>query len=393
MGLDRNGFTKKTYSDLLDEMQAKFKELFGEDINLSSYTPLGIIMRVMAFFFSVIWNTTEAVYNSRWIKKADGVSLDYHGGDKQLLRDPATHSYVVVEITGEPGFIIQSEELATTEGEIQFAFQEDVELDATGKATAELISTETGAFTRVLPNTVTKLVEPASEITSIHNPQPAYGGSDIESDSAYRKRLLKANESKGKATAGAVELAVLNTPGVRSANVIFNRKNEVDLDGNPPKSIHAYVLGGTKEDIAESLYDSVGATTETVGEQVVSIKDLSGNLHEVRFDYASVVPIYIRVSIKTNTDFPAEGESLLKDALVEAIGGIDSMFQEHEGLAMGTDVSLSKLYITADKIPGIEDTVFEIGIDKLLLEGKNIKIPRKQVAETLPSLIEVILSA
>lgn len=393
MGLDANGFTRKTYADLLDESQAKYKELFGEDVNPSAYTPLGIISRVQAYFYAKIWDVIEATYNSRFVRKADGVSLDFHGGDKSLPRNPALNSFVTLEFTGEPGHIIDLGEEFSTDGDVHFMLLDDVTLDELGNGSGEAVSVDTGAYNNVLPNTITTQIEPDDLVESVTNPLPAKGGADLESKESYRGRLLKANESNGKSTMTAVETALLNTPGVRSSNVIFNKTMEVDTEGNPPKSMHAYVLGGTADVIAESIFDSIGATTETVGAQIVQVADLSGTKHPVRFDYAEVVPIFIKTTITTNPQFGAEGAAQLKDAFISVIGGADSMNEYQRGLPMGEDVFLSKLFRVADKVVGIEDITIEIGKSAIAISPANIEISQKQVAETAVANIEVIVRA
>ena len=389
VALNKNGFSRKTYSDLVEEMETKFREQFGEDTNLSSYTPLGIIMRVMAFFYAKLWDVVEAVYNSRFIKKATGVSLDYHGSDKQLPRNPATNSYVHLVFTGKPGYIIQSEETFSTEGDIQFALLEDVELDASGNGSGEAISVDTGAYTRVLANTVTIPVESDDNISNVTNPEPATGGTDIESDSSYQARLLKSNESSGKSTVSAVEAAVNNVTGVRSANVIFNKTMETDSDGNPPKSLHAFVLGGAGLDIAQALFDNIGATTETVGTEVFQIADHSGGIHPIRFDYAEEIEVYANLKIKTNFEFEADGLIQIKNKLISIIGGVDTRDEEQQGLSMGDDVILSKLIGAAYQVNGMEDVEIEIGTDSSNLIQSNLVISPRQVARTDAAIIEV----
>ncbi|MGE7621684.1 baseplate J/gp47 family protein [Viridibacillus sp. NPDC096237] len=390
MALNKNGFTRKTYSDLLDEMEAKFKELFGADINLSAYTPLGIIMRVMAFFYAKIWDAIEHVYNSRYIKKANGVSLDFHGGDKNLPRAPATNSYALLTFKGTPNYIIESEERFSTEGDIQFALLDDVVLDASGNGTGEAISIETGAFNRVLSNTITVQVEPIEEITSVTNLLPAVGGTDKETDTPYRNRLLKSNEAKGKAVPSAIETAILNVPGVRSVNSAINSTNVFDVEGNPPKSVHVYVFGGTKEDIAQALLDAVAGGIETVGEQVVIVKDIAGTEHIIRFDYAEILPIYMKLTVTKNGDFEVDGIDQLKNSMIEKIGGVDLSGEEVPGLTMDEDVVISQLYSSAFKVAGVQDIVIEIGTSAEELSITNIGISRKQIAELSLANIEVI---
>lgn len=393
MALNKNGFTRKTYSDLLDEMEAKFIELFGADVNLSAYTPLGIIMRVMAFFYAKIWDVVEAVYNSRFIKKADEMSLNYHGGDKNIPRNPATNAYADLVFKGAPGYIIQAEETFSTDGDIQFALLDDVTLDTDGNGIGQAISLDTGSYNNVFANTITNVVNPVEEIISVTNPNAATGGSDIESINSYRDRLLKANESNGKSTASAIELAIRNVPGVRSANVIYNKTMEIDSYGNPAKSIHAYVLGGSKEEIAQALFDCIGATTTTVGEQSTLISDDSQNQHDIRFDYASVVQIYAKLTATTNATFESDGSTQLKDALISVIGGIDSNGDEQQGLSMGDDVILSRLYGAVYKVTGLDDVSIEIGLSTDSLGTNNIEITQNQVAELQLANIEVMVNA
>lgn len=393
MALNKNGFTRKTYSDLLDEMEAKFIELFGADVNLSAYTPLGIIMRVMAFFYAKIWDVVEAVYNSRFIKKADEMSLNYHGGDKNIPRNPATNAYADLVFKGAPGYIIQAEETFSTDGDIQFALLDDVTLDTDGNSIGQAISLDTGSYNNVFANTITNVVNPVEEIISVTNPNAATGGSDIESINSYRDRLLKANESNGKSTASAIELAIRNVPGVRSANIIYNKTIDIDSYGNPAKSIHAYVLGGNKEEIAQALFDSIGATTTTVGEQSTLISDDSQNQHDMRFDYASVVQIFAKLTVTTNAAFEADGSTQLKDSLISVIGGIDSNGDEQQGLSMGDDVILSRLYGAAYKVTGLDDVSIEIGLSIDSLGTSNIEITQNQVAELQLANIEVVLNA
>lgn len=85
---NEKGLKILTYSELIDEMELKAKALFGEDINTRSYTPLGIILRIYAWFLSVVWQVVEKVYFSGFIKSSEGIQLDRHGGNRNIVRNP-----------------------------------------------------------------------------------------------------------------------------------------------------------------------------------------------------------------------------------------------------------------------------------------------------------------
>jgi len=74
-GLTERGFLRPSYADLLDAFEVKAKELFGSTVNLSVRSPLGIFLRIFAWFAGLTWQLAEDVYNSGFIDTAAGVSL------------------------------------------------------------------------------------------------------------------------------------------------------------------------------------------------------------------------------------------------------------------------------------------------------------------------------
>ncbi|MFB7260362.1 hypothetical protein, partial [Streptomyces nojiriensis] len=60
--LDKNGFQKKTYSEIVDEIEEKAKEKFGEDTNTKAFTPLGIILSIIALLLAIVWDNIDRVY-------------------------------------------------------------------------------------------------------------------------------------------------------------------------------------------------------------------------------------------------------------------------------------------------------------------------------------------
>ncbi|KHD86380.1 hypothetical protein NG54_03450 [Heyndrickxia ginsengihumi] len=393
MGLDKNGFKRKTYDDLLDEMSDKAQELFGDKVNITPRSFIGLLIRIYAWFLSNIWDMIENVYNSRFIKKAEGVQLDYHGSNRTLPREPATYAYTTLEFKGVPGYLIETERQFATPSDIYFMLIEDVTLDANGNGSGDAVSVERGSTCNVAANTITEQAEPVEEIYTVNNPVPATGGADEETDDNYKKRQLQANEGGGKGTANAIISALLNVPSVQSATAVFNKTMETDADGNPPKSVHAYVLGGTKEDIAAALFDSVSGTSETVGQQEVTVTDISGYEHIVRFDYAEEVQIYVRLTIQTNSKFEVDGVTQLKDSIIGKIGGTDSAGVIQNGLDMGKPVIISQLYNAVYQVAGLDDVTIEIGTDPGALGTANVSVAQRQVAQTSVDIIEVIQNA
>ncbi|MEX5737779.1 baseplate J/gp47 family protein [Bacillus subtilis] len=379
--LDETGFQRQTYSELVDSIEDRAREQFGEDVNTSSKTPLGIIIRIFAWFLAGLWDIAERVYNSGFVSKSEGVQLDRLGSNSGITREPAAESVVTLSFTGEPGIVIEEQTQFTTESGIYFELIEDVVIEANGTGSGTAVSLSKGVINNVAANTITVQAEPSEGVYSVTNPEPSAGGADEETDSEFRARIKKSVEGSSASTNGGIISALLNVSGVRSANIVANNTMQTDTDGNPPKSIHAYVLGGTKDDVAQALFDSVAAGIETVGEQVVTITDASGLDHAVKFDFAREVKIYLQLDLKTNASFPIDGVSQIKNNLVYKIGGIDANGSYYTGSQMGDDVILSQLFNAVYQVDGVSDVTIRMGKDATNLSQSNIEIEPKEVAQ------------
>lgn len=391
MGLDANGFTRKTYAELLEEEEQMIKELFGEDANTSSQSNLGKLARIHSWKLAEMWEVLERVYQSGFKRFSEGVQLDNHGDNEGVSRNGASQSYAYLDFTGTPGFLIEAETEFTTPDNKHFMLTEDVTLDTDGTGRGLVVSIEFGSDQDVPANTITTMVEPFDEVTSVTNPLPSKGGKDAESDSDYLARMRQNTEGSSGATPNAIISALLNA-GARAANVVINRTKEVDADGNPPNSVHAYVLGGTDSEICQALHDSVGGGIETVGAVSYIINDISGVPHIYKFDYVQPLDIYVRVALSTNTEFEETGIVKIKDAIIHHIGGEDSSGTIFTGLKMGQSVIHAQLYFVVGQTNGIEDISITIGVSQDTLTAANIPVSSRQVAQTSLDKIEVIIN-
>lgn len=173
--LDETGFQRQTYSELVDSMEDRAREQFGEDVNTSSKTPLGIIIRIFAWFLAGLWDIAERVYNSGFVSKSEGVQLDRLGSNSGITREPAAESVVNLSFTGEPGIVIEEQTQFTTESGIYFELIEDVVIEANGTGSGTAVSLSKGVINNVAANTITVQAEPqrACIQLQIRNHRPA----------------------------------------------------------------------------------------------------------------------------------------------------------------------------------------------------------------------------
>ena len=65
-GITTTGLNTKTLSDIILETEAEFKTSFGDAINLEGNSPLGQIKGVLDERISLLWELSEAIYNSQY---------------------------------------------------------------------------------------------------------------------------------------------------------------------------------------------------------------------------------------------------------------------------------------------------------------------------------------
>ncbi|WP_214780983.1 baseplate J/gp47 family protein [Exiguobacterium sp. S3] len=388
--LDGTGFKRKTYNELQQEMDQRARELFGDDINTSERSPIGILIRLFAWFLGKSWELAEKVYNSGFVTKAEGVQLDNLTPLYNTQRIAEQSARTTLSFTGSPNYTILTGTQFATENDILFTLTENVTLDSLGSGTGVAYAVETGASGNVLANTITVQAEPDVDVLTVNNPENATGGREEETDSELVNRLLDSSAAGGSGTGNSIRARLLGVTGVRAASVIENN-TMATVDGNEPKSIHVYVLGGESEDVAQAIFEKKSAGIGTNGAEIVNVEDASGNNQVIKFDYAVEVPIYVNADITTNNAYPADGAAQVQDAIIRYIGGLAQDGTEYNGLGMGDDVVWSKLVQTIlSQVEGIEDVTLTIGKTAGSLSAANIAIEAEEVAQTDVTKVEVV---
>jgi uncharacterized phage protein gp47/JayE len=387
--LDRNGFKRKRYSDLVDDMTLKAKELFGEDINVSERSFLGIIIRLFAWFLAIMWEIAEKVYNSGYMHKAEGIQMDRKAWEFGITRLQEAHAQGTIEIHGTPGFVVEEGTLFETESGILFELAGDVTLDENGLGTGDIVCTEPGTKGNVAANTITIVSNPNENITSVTNPEPVTGGRERETDAEFLERYQQTLSGLGSNNTDSIRAELLKLNGVRAAVVIENDESTPDEAGRPPHSISAYVLGGDPQEIAQAIFKKKAGGIKTHGTEQVQVLDMAGYPHTIRFSWVTEVPIAIQATIHKNSSFPVDGVQQIKTQFIKYIGGEDADGTFYTGLNAGEPVVVFKLLKQLDGIEGIDDVELLVGIKGQTLGTENIPIDFTQVAQISHTDIEV----
>jgi len=387
--LDENGFRRKTYDELLTEMEEKARELFGANAKTGPLNFLGILLRLFAWFLAITWQVLEKTYLSAYVSTAVGVQLDRLGKLVGKRRGKASPASGTATFTGRAGKIIEigTEIRGTADTSPIYQTLADLTLDGSGNGTVAIEALESGTASNVGANVLTELVEPDMDIYTVTNVTLINNGLDGEDDFEYREQIEGVNNGGGIAN---IETEIQNVTGVRAATVFENDTMAV-VDGMNPKSIKVIVLGGSDEEVGEAVLANKPGGIETMGAVVVNVPDSSGRLKTVKFDRASEVAVYVRVDIKRGDAFPADGKARVELQLVRYIGGTDASGQVYAGLGMGDDVVFSRLFGAVYSVTGVEDVNIEVSTNGTTWSGGNITIDDAEVAQTNSVRIEVIV--
>lgn len=387
-GLTENGFLRPSYNDLLDSFEVKAKELFGSDVNLSVRSPLGIFLRIFAWFAGLIWQVAEDVYNSGFIDTATGVSLARLGsfiGIRLLAAQKAT-GYLT--ITGDPGATIYAGFIVQARNNQRFVTLEDVTLGDTGTASVPIQAYEAGPEGNVSAGTIDTVITSVAAAVSVTNPEATSGGRSRETYQEFRERYYNSVDKAGGCNTDAIRAQLLETPGVVAAVVWENDTDETDDDGLPPHSIEAIIYGGTDADVAAAIHARKSAGIQTYGTSSAQLLDASGRLRTIFFSRPAAVSIYIRISDLV-TDDSYLGDTSLQDALIAYIGAEGENLAA-SGLAIGESVYYNRLMCPVNDTQGVVDYTLEVSTDGSTWKKSNVVLSALQKAVT--SKEKVIIS-
>lgn len=379
-GLTPKGFYRPEYVQILNAIEYRARELFGDNVNLTVRSPLGILLRIDAWMLNILFGVLEKVYNSRFVDTSEGNSLYNLGRMIGMYLLPAGKATGYVTIEGTEGTVIPAGYLLSTPGGLQYTVMREEIIGAEGKILALIQAVQTGREYNTDAGTIINIVNPAAVrgIKGVCNESPVINGRERETDAEYRDRYYKSVDYAGGVNTEAVRAALLqDVQGVYTAYVYENDSDMYDpVYKLPPHSIEAVVYGGLDEDIARVIYEKKAGGIQTNGNKSVPVMTNSEQLIDISFSRPDLINIYIKIfNLETNEDFP--GEDTIKEAVINFIGGDAS-----GGLGIGADVPYQGIPAVIMQIKGILDFDFVIGKSAENLNREKVEIGIREKAVT-----------
>lgn len=340
------GFVRPGYAQLLEEQEARARQMFGEDIDTGEQTALGKFIRLGVYDLARLYEEMEGVYLSRFPHLAKGVGLDRLTPFAGVHRNPASAAVHKVRLEGVAGTLAAQGMLLGTAYGVYFRARQEAVLNESGVAEVQAECLQRGVAGNVASGDICVVVNPQMGLYSAKGLLRLADGKEAEGDAELRERFDLAVQGVGSATVNAVRAAVLRVPGVSSCQVLENDGEESNEQGVPPHSFACFVLAETAadEEVAAAIFSKKPLGIKSCGEVAVPVRDSFGGVHELRFSHVQKRWLAVKGKLVVSALFPKDGVQQVKRALAAQVGSLPA----------GRGLALTALYPVLYGVPGVE---------------------------------------
>lgn len=373
-GLTTEGFVPKTLEIIIAELEADFREEFGQSLPVGDGTEMGRTIKIFAEREAVVWELAAAVYASSSPSDATGARLDDICALTGTIRKAAKASLASLTLTGTPTTVVtlgsQASVMGTTErfntlaeativastawaittayvignrvtnsGNVYLCtvagtsagsggpvLETSAEVDGTvtwrflGNGTGDIdVDSESANTGPVVgtSGTIENIETPISGWDSAINILDATQGTNIETDEDLRVRRETEITDAGNTTVDASRAALSKVDGVTSVTGFWNHTDVTDADGVPPHAVEFLVQGGLDQDIFDALLTVVAGGIQPFGSTAGTTPDSEGVAQAVAFSRPTEVDIYVSITLTFNAElYPTDGDDQVKAAIV-----------------------------------------------------------------------------
>jgi uncharacterized phage protein gp47/JayE len=321
--LNTLGLQTQSIGEIKSELETKFRNSYGDNVNLLPDSVFGILIGIIAFLYWTGQQIALKVYNAFSVLTAIGTQLDKLVAYSGTQRKAATNSTAQGRFHGTPGTVIANGSLVRliqTQSEWEVVDGPYV-IGGGGIIDGTIQAVETGPIQALTTNTSGwEIITVIAGWDAFETLEDADLGLDEESDNELRERHFL-NLYKNGNDLVAIRAAVLSLTGVSYVKVFENTSLITNGDGLPGKAFEVLVDGGVDEEIVQAIGDTKPAGILAYGETVtLPYTDQDNNNYEISFSRPTDIDIWIKVTITTTgaeEDLPPNAIQSIEDALLE----------------------------------------------------------------------------
>lgn len=388
--VDSTGLHIPTYNDILEDMIAAMKQIYGDDIYLDNSFPDYQLLSIFALKQSDTLQAMAYAYNARSPETAIGTSLDSVVKLNGIKRKAAGHSTCQVKITGSPFTQITNGAVKDRAG-LTWDLPANVVIDSNGTAYTVATCRTAGAVS-ALAGDISQIETPTYGWVSVTNEVAAVLGNAQETDAQLRERQTISTANPSQTMLDGTKGAIAALKNVSRYAVYENDTNVSSVTddnpyGLPAHSVTCVVEGGTDEDVAEAIFLHKGIGCYTHGDVEVQYTDQNDYINRVRFFRPVYKDIFVKVVLKKYTGYISTMTVKVREAVYNYLAA----------LTIGSDVSASVLSnIITDCNPSLTKPIFgikelKLGLSKSAMAAQDIDIGFKEIPNPAYANIEVTL--
>ncbi|MDC4532280.1 baseplate J/gp47 family protein [Acinetobacter baumannii] len=355
--INQYGVTVSTYSEIVEHLKEKYREIYGQDVYLENDSQdgqwIGVIARVVADCNAAVAD----VYSSMSPSTADTDALSRNVKINGIRRAVATKSSVTVVLVGVAGTIINNG-IVSDKNNNRWLLLEQVVIPPEGEIVTTATAEKPGAIL-ALPNSVTSISTPTRGWQSVNNPHASTLGAPVESNTKLRQRQALSTAIPSRSYTEGILGALFSLDGVSRCKVYENKKSFVDPLGLPPNSLAVVVAGGDDQLIAETIRVKKAPGCDLYGNTTVIRPTVYGDPVEIQYWRPNQVVVGLRLDLRTTTDYTVDIGEQIKYAIADYVNQLD----------IGDRISLNKLYVPAGLYGALEARTYELDSIQLIING------------------------
>ena len=324
------------FFDIRSQIAANFVAVFGNELNTDSNSTTGELIDLISNSFLQLYQLLQAVDLNGYVQQAQGQSLDNLLALINVFRPQGTQTVIPnVTLTGTPGTLIPAgSQAATASGNI-FYSANDATIGVGGTALVNFIAQSVGSII-VESNQLNTIITVIPGWSAVVNGSAGIPGLNAVPDSTLRANLPKLVNQYSLGYLGNIKAKIYSNTSVIDAFIYENDKSVVSPPPyNSPNNslwIILYYEDATQEDlIANAIFNSKAAvSTYSSGlypQVTKSVTDISGNPHDITWNRAVTVPLYIEVQLVETSQLTVDIFLLIRNTLINYIKDVHKIGQ------------------------------------------------------------------
>lgn len=342
------GVVAPEYADVLAELQTRFRAIYGQDVVLDADTADGQWVALIALAIHDANSALVSAFAQFSPATASGEGLSSVVKVNGIRRNAASRSTVDLRIVGQAGTTITGGVASDAAGN-RWSLPASVVIPPAGEITVTATADKPGAIVAAA-GAVTQISTPTLGWQTVSNPLPALPGADVETDASLRTRQTVAVAAPARSVWDGLRATIAALPGVTRWGGVENDTRSTDAAGVPGNSVALVIEGGDAQAIGSAILLKKAPGTGTHGSTAVTVADAYGVPRTVRFSRPTPKGVYVRVTIKALAGY----ETRIGDAIKASVA------RYINGLAIGDDVILTRLYLPAALSGAQESALYQI---------------------------------